>query len=1233
MMRLKRLLWGALIALCLLLMLVASLLLTHTGNQWLWGLAKKQVDGLDGTLVSGQLLSGWEFSELAYEQDSLAFRARQVTLDWQLGKVVDGRFWLRRLEAADIDVEIREFAEGEPEPDAESTPLGAISPPLNIELDDIRAERVNISLPGQRISWKSLQVAARWNQDGMVITGPQMSGLRIELESTGEATADAGPANSTDRTAITLPEIRLPFPLKIEQLALTDSTLVQNGQLQALSRLALALEGEGSRIRIERLALAHAMADASLTGEVTLSGDYPLSASLNATLHEPLLDGQLKGQTLALTLNDSLANLAADLSLKGPVAARARLKAEPLKPELPLDLTLSWQQLGWPLTDPQWTLTQGELKLAGALEDYRLTLNTEAGGPELPPVGIALAATGNLQQARIEPLTLVLPQGETRLTGDIGWTDGVRWQGELTLNEVDPGAFAAGFEGRLNGRINSRFELSGEQWQLEASPEVTGLLRNHPLSLTGALSLNQDLEGEIDNLLLANGNNRLAVAGRIDQNWALKGSLNAPKLAVYAPGLFGDIQGDFNVTSVRAAPRVRASLAGNRAGFNDTEARQLALNADVTLGEAPAGELTLTVNRLNVGSLRFDDLALSADGDKRAHQLTLTAEGEPLALDLALNGSLNEQGWNGRLQRAELNTPLEVWRVPAPVALAWRQSDGVFNAAAHCWRSNGAGVCLDELNASAKEGQAGLTINDFDLARLKPFLPDDFAWEAVLEGRANVRWQQGEAPRVNAQIGTTAGTFVSGDTRLGYDRLQLQSEVVNNRLVSELAFDSEPLGRMRLNARVNGLDAARNLDGELTIQDLRLDWLTPLLPEVARLQGSLAGDVRLAGTLTAPLMYGDISLTGGEVDTYADMVKVRDLTTRLTVQGNRAVVNGQLRVGEGPLNIDGELDWSALPVSGEIRLKGSELEAGYPGMGRVKVSPDLQITLGEQARVRGDILIPWARIKVKELPESAVRKSSDVVIVQPSGVVPDITPTLPLDIRVRVRLGEDVRLEAFGLNTHLTGQLRVVQPPGRIMRANGEIRLEQGRFKAYGQNLLIRDGSILFSGPLDQPNLRVEAIRNPSSMADSSIVVGVRVSGSATQPELEVFSEPGMPQAEQLSWLLRGRGLEGGDETDGNALVQSMLLGAGVGKVGGLVTGVGEALGFQDVAVDTSGSGENTAVNISAYVLPGLQIGYGVGVFSSIGELRLRYELLPRLYLQATSGLSQAIDLFYKFEF
>ena len=55
-------------------------------------------------------------------------------------------------------------------------------------------------------------------------------------------------------------------------------------------------------------------------------------------------------------------------------------------------------------------------------------------------------------------------------------------------------------------------------------------------------------------------------------------------------------------------------------------------------------------------------------------------------------------------------------------------------------------------------------------------------------------------------------------------------------------------------------------------------------------------------------------------------------------------------------------------------------------------------------------------------------------------------------------------------------------------------------------------------------------------------------------------------------------------------------------------------------------------MTIGGEIAPGLRVSYGAGVFDSISEVKARYELLPRLYLQAVSGLNQAIDLFYQFK-
>lgn len=42
---------------------------------------------------------------------------------------------------------------------------------------------------------------------------------------------------------------------------------------------------------------------------------------------------------------------------------------------------------------------------------------------------------------------------------------------------------------------------------------------------------------------------------------------------------------------------------------------------------------------------------------------------------------------------------------------------------------------------------------------------------------------------------------------------------------------------------------------------------------------------------------------------------------------------------------------------------------------------------------------------------------------------------------------------------------------------------------------------------------------------------------------------------------------------------------------------------------------------------------YGVGIFDSLATLTLRYRVIPRLYVEAVSGVDQALDLLYSFEF
>ena len=280
--------------------------------------------------------------------------------------------------------------------------------------------------------------------------------------------------------------------------------------------------------------------------------------------------------------------------------------------------------------------------------------------------------------------------------------------------------------------------------------------------------------------------------------------------------------------------------------------------------------------------------------------------------------------------------------------------------------------------------------------------------------------------------------------------------------------------------------------------------------------------------------------------------------------------------------------------------------------------------------LNGKVDIPLARITVQELPQSAVGVSSDEVMLndrrQP--IAPAST-SIPINTNLVVNIGDDVRLDAFGLKARLKGALKVAQDK-RGLGLNGQIDIPSGRFHAYGQDLIVRKGQLLFSGPADQPLLNIEAIRNPDSTEDD-VVAGVRVTGDADTPKLEVFSDPTMSQEEALSYLLRGQGLDSSG-ADSSAMT-SMLIGMGVAQSGKLVGKIGEAFGVSNLSLDTQGVGDSSQVVVSGYVLPGLQVKYGVGIFDSLATLTLRYRLMPKLYLEAVSGIDQALDLLYQFEF
>ena len=360
----------------------------------------------------------------------------------------------------------------------------------------------------------------------------------------------------------------------------------------------------------------------------------------------------------------------------------------------------------------------------------------------------------------------------------------------------------------------------------------------------------------------------------------------------------------------------------------------------------------------------------------------------------------------------------------------------------------------------------------------------------------------------------------------------------------------------------------------------------------------------------------DGAISGGQLPS-----NFRDLQLQARIAGERLQLDGGWRSGEqGRGELSGELAWAA-GLEGELRVRGTRLPISVEPYAELEVEPDLRLSLAqERLALAGKVAIPRGKILIRELPPSTVQVSEDAVIV---GAEQARRPATALAMDIDVEVGQDrLSFQGFGLKADLAGRVHI----GDDLDTRGELNLNNGRFRAYGQRLTIRRARLLFAGPIDQPFLDVEAIRRVDQ-----VVAGLRLSGRADQPRSEVFSEPAMSQEQALSYLVLGRP-QGQGSGDSNLLAQAALA-MGLAGSSPLTGGLAQRLGIEDFQLDSEGSGATTSVVASGNLSDRLSLRYGVGVFEPANTLALRYQLSKRLYLEAASGLASSLDLFYRRDF
>ncbi len=1011
------------------------------------------------------------------------------------------------------------------------------------------------------------------------------------------------------------PAVRLADVVLESRGGIADYTLAAEGLVTAVAEEALgfSVDASGGResLDVERLSLEAGWLRAESAGALRFAGGLAISLDADIEHFDPAV-------------------LTAEWPAATPVTGSARAAFSPGKLELPevklrlagtdqsaaaaglvdlaagiVDLDLDWRNLRWPLAGGAWRFRSdsGAVSVTGKPASWALEGRIAFATPELPPGTFELRGQGDRGQAEVQLLDSQVLGGNIKGRVDYNWEEGGRWAAELAADNVNTGAVAPQWPGRVSARFTTRGQLEPRRIAVDIE-HLDGTLRERPLSGSGGIRY-ADGNVSVQQLELASGESRLRADGSLRADSGLDFSLKVARLGALLHGAAGSLETQGSVALRDGFPELSMDLEGRDLAWRDYRLGRLTL----TTPAAATAPLALAIDgqALVAGGVQVDELALEFTGSRERQRLAASAVLDGKRVSGALDGRLENwrepltSGWEGRLEALSLAAPGEVLYVldePARLHLGPRRLEldrACLEAA------GGAAICLQGRREGPQEFDLSAELQKLPLSLAKLVLDTELLFSQTLDGTLSASSVPGRKMSATARIDISPGQIRGPDrsriavrTRQGEFSFDLdEGQVLSAKL--DLPFSDAAAIQADFAVVDVSLGRQSPVRGELAVDLNDIGVITGVVSTVDQASGRLEADIVLAGTLDAPELAGGASLRDGALRYLPLGLKLTDiqLTSRIA-DGNRIDLQSTFRAGEGVGRIFSSTN-ALGPAGDEVRLRvtGDNLTVVDLPQVNMVANTDLElgITPGELA-LHGNIIVPRARLSPRQIASGQVSESKDVVIVARRQGEPEPEAETPSPVAVTgtvaLTLGNDVIVDFDAAETRLTGTTIFSWQGPAMPLATGEYKVS-GRFEAYGQLLEITEGSVRFPNvPATNPLLRIRAEReifgNPRIQS-----AGVLLSGTAQAPELEVYTVPPTTNERALTMLVTGSDFS-------------------------YEQGIG-------------------AVDVGTYVAPDLYLSYGIGLFERENVISLRYDIAKGFGIKVTSGKrAEGVDLSYTFE-
>jgi translocation and assembly module TamB len=1020
---------------------------------------------------------------------------------------------------------------------------------LTLQQVEYKEEQTTLTIDQLSLEWRPVHLLS----GNLQIKSLSINQLRAVLSSQTKSPT-AGQAS--------LPGVRIPFRVTVEKSVVDGITIVSDGKETALDRVLFSGRGSASEIRIDDLEIASRAYSLELKGRVDPRRPYPFDATV----------------AWSAKLQDSKS-----LNLKG---------------EAKIDGDIKQARIVHQLIEPIPVRSEGIIEFKQTAPVSQTQHRTSEAGT---PTGFV-----------IRSFRFLALGGEINMAGEASWSPQPVWEMTLTGSSLNPGTQWPDWDGAISFSIYTKGRIA-EQGILASFElnRMTGSFRGNTITAASGLNLNGETV-RIDRLSLRTGTASLLASGVLSPRWDLAWSLNAPDLSHLLPGAQGRFIGKGRLQGERKLPTGSADIEGSGLVWNDAGIDSIKLRFLIDPEDRVESYIVLTAQGLRKAGQTLDRIEVNSKGKRTNHRLKADLKSGKHRLTLQMEGSIEETGWEGKLLRTVMSEEtFGRWSLEKPVPVSIKTDTAEISEG--CWKHADSTVCAMGRWTKAIGWKTSGRAERIPLGLIKPWLPDNLSLSGIVNGSWEAVSDHGAL--VSKTRWTLAGGKIEYTTKdgdrmmIGYRSGFFQTTLENKKLRTETELNFTGQGYFQSDLTVSPFDIREDweksgLEGSVHAEFSQLGLIAAFAPAVEKTEGKIKLDLTIGGTPEKPHINGTAALNQGSARIPALGLEIKQLHLAASGRnGETITIEATARSGPGALTVEGTVLMDATKGwQTRLAIKGDRFQAADLPEVKLFASPDLTLTVqNRRIDLNGKILIAEANIKIKELPKGSSRVSDDAVIVR-SGKNSEAAPW-EINTKVTIQFGDKVKFNGFGLTGGILGQIMVVEGPDRTATGEGELHVSDGRYKAYGQNLEIAHGRLLFTGPVNDPGIDVQATKRIDM-----ITVGIRVAGTLKRPEITLFSNPPMDQTNILSYLLLG-----------HPASQTQIGGGGI---------------MNEVQSGSAESFQKASMGVGQYLSPKFYVSYGISTFNSTSTFGVRYQVTREFALRATSGEQQTgIDLLFIKEF